>query len=101
VGPAYDRNFPVPWWLGYLDTGSDDIVFPDALMVIFRENGREPGTRTIEGAAVCGTRTEDRGMRIQFHCERESMREPALIVVTLGACPDGPHTRTCRGFRWV
>jgi hypothetical protein len=22
-----------PWWLGYLDTGSDDIVFPDAPMV--------------------------------------------------------------------
>lgn len=19
-----------PWWLGYLDTGADDIVFPDA-----------------------------------------------------------------------
>lgn len=22
-----------PWWLGYLDTGADDIVFPDARMV--------------------------------------------------------------------
>ncbi len=22
-----------PWWLGYLDTGADDIVFPDALKV--------------------------------------------------------------------
>jgi hypothetical protein len=22
-----------PWWLGYLDTGADDIVFPDAPMV--------------------------------------------------------------------
>ena len=22
-----------PWWLGYLDTGTDDIVFPDAPMV--------------------------------------------------------------------
>ena len=53
-----------PWWLGYLDTGSDDIVFPDAPMVIFQENGREPGTRTIEGAALCGIRTEDREMRI-------------------------------------
>jgi hypothetical protein len=21
-----------PWWLGYLDTGADDIVFPDAPM---------------------------------------------------------------------
>jgi hypothetical protein len=21
---------PQPWWLGYLDTGADDIVFPDA-----------------------------------------------------------------------
>jgi hypothetical protein len=24
---------PQPWWLGYLDTGSDDIVFPDAPVV--------------------------------------------------------------------
>jgi hypothetical protein len=22
-----------PWWLGYLDTGADDIVFPDAPMI--------------------------------------------------------------------
>jgi len=22
-----------PWWLGYLDTGADDVVFPDAPMV--------------------------------------------------------------------
>jgi hypothetical protein len=24
-----------PWWLGYLDTGADDIVFPGAPMVTF------------------------------------------------------------------
>src|ERR1022692_86388 len=29
------------------------------------------------------------------------MREFALIVVTLGACLDGPYGRTCRGFLCV
>jgi hypothetical protein len=25
-----EHSGPQPWWLGYLDTGADDIVFPDA-----------------------------------------------------------------------
>jgi hypothetical protein len=25
-----DQTPPQPWWLGYLDTGADDVVFPDA-----------------------------------------------------------------------
>ena len=25
-----DQSGDQPWWLGYLDTGADDIVFPDA-----------------------------------------------------------------------
>jgi hypothetical protein len=25
-----EESAPQPWWLGYLDTGADDIVFPDA-----------------------------------------------------------------------
>jgi len=29
-----------PWWLGYLDTGADDIVFPDAPMVTLYEGWR-------------------------------------------------------------
>jgi hypothetical protein len=28
-----DQSASQPWWLGYLDTGADDIVFPDAPMV--------------------------------------------------------------------
>jgi hypothetical protein len=28
-----DQSPGQPWWLGYLDTGTDDIVFPDAPMV--------------------------------------------------------------------
>jgi hypothetical protein len=28
-----ERSPGQPWWLGYLDTGADDIVFPDAPMV--------------------------------------------------------------------
>jgi hypothetical protein len=28
-----ERSPDQPWWLGYLDTGADDIVFPDAPMV--------------------------------------------------------------------
>jgi hypothetical protein len=59
---------------------------------------REPETRTIEGAAACGT--EQRIKLCAFHGERESMRESAPIVVTLGECLDGPRTRTCRGFLW-
>jgi hypothetical protein len=59
---------------------------------------REPETRTIEGAAPCGT--EQRIKLCAFHGERESMRESALIVVTLGECLEGPRTRTCRGFLW-
>src|SRR5580658_7353801 len=58
-----------------------------------------PEIRTIEGAALC-----DAGQRIKlcaFHGERASMSEHALIVVTPGACLDGPHTRTCRGFLWL
>lgn len=29
-----------PWWLGYLDTGSDDLVFPDAPTVMLYANWR-------------------------------------------------------------
>jgi hypothetical protein len=29
-----------PWWLGYLDTGGDDVVFPDAPMVTFHPGWR-------------------------------------------------------------
>jgi hypothetical protein len=47
--------------------------------------------RTIEDTALCGT--EQRTKKCAFHGERESMTEPALIVVTLGACLDGPRTR--------
>lgn len=25
-----ERSASQPWWLGYLDTGADDVVFPDA-----------------------------------------------------------------------
>lgn len=28
-----ERSAGQPWWLGYLDTGADDVVFPDAPMV--------------------------------------------------------------------
>ncbi len=28
-----DQSAGQPWWLGYLDTGADDIVFPDAVQV--------------------------------------------------------------------
>ena len=28
-----DQSPDQPWWLGYLDTGSDDVVFPDAARV--------------------------------------------------------------------
>jgi hypothetical protein len=28
-----EQSATQPWWLGYLDTGADDIVFPDAPMV--------------------------------------------------------------------
>lgn len=28
-----DQSAGQPWWLGYLDTGTDDVVFPDAPMV--------------------------------------------------------------------
>ncbi|MDQ1485858.1 MAG: hypothetical protein QOJ62_1551 [Actinomycetota bacterium] len=28
-----DQSAGQPWWLGYLDTGADDVVFPDAPMV--------------------------------------------------------------------
>ena len=30
LGLLGERSANQPWWLGYLDTGSDDIVFPDA-----------------------------------------------------------------------
>src|ERR671932_95532 len=29
---------PGPWWLGYLDTGADDVVFPDAPPVILHSD---------------------------------------------------------------
>ena len=69
-----------------------------ANLTTYQEDGREPETRTIEGAAPCGT--EQRIKLCAFHGERESMRESALIAVTLGECLDGPRTRTCRGFLW-
>jgi hypothetical protein len=28
-----ERSGEIPWWLGYLDTGTEDVVFPDAPMV--------------------------------------------------------------------
>jgi hypothetical protein len=28
-----EQSSDQPWWLGYLDTGADDVVFPDAPMV--------------------------------------------------------------------
>lgn len=28
-----ERSGELPWWLGYLDTGTEDVVFPDAPMV--------------------------------------------------------------------
>jgi len=33
LGLLKQQSADQPWWLGYLDTGSDDIVFPDAPMV--------------------------------------------------------------------
>jgi hypothetical protein len=65
---------------------------------ISAQDGREPETRNIEDAGRRGA--EQRTKKCTFHGERENMREPALIVVTLGACLDGPRTRTCRGFLW-
>src|ERR1022692_80903 len=50
---------------------------------------QDPRTRTVEGAALCGTK--QRIKLCAFNGERESMKEPALIAVTLGACLDGPH----------
>jgi hypothetical protein len=32
-GALSENSEEQPWWLGYLDTGADDIVFPDAPMV--------------------------------------------------------------------
>jgi hypothetical protein len=33
LGLLRERSAGQPWWLGYLDTGSDDVVFPGAPMV--------------------------------------------------------------------
>ena len=33
LGLLGEKSAEQPWWLGYLDTGADDIVFPDAPMV--------------------------------------------------------------------
>jgi hypothetical protein len=33
LGLLGEKSADQPWWLGYLDTGADDIVFPDAPMV--------------------------------------------------------------------
>jgi hypothetical protein len=33
AGVLTEQSPDQPWWLGYLDTGADDIVFPDAPMV--------------------------------------------------------------------
>jgi hypothetical protein len=30
LGLLREQSAAQPWWLGYLDTGADDIVFPDA-----------------------------------------------------------------------
>ena len=30
LAPLSEQSADQPWWLGYLDTGADDIVFPDA-----------------------------------------------------------------------
>jgi hypothetical protein len=30
LAPLREQSAGRPWWLGYLDTGADDIVFPDA-----------------------------------------------------------------------
>ena len=30
LGILIERTEPQPWWLGYLETGSSDVVFPDA-----------------------------------------------------------------------
>ena len=30
LAPLREQSAGQPWWLGYLDTGADDIVFPDA-----------------------------------------------------------------------
>jgi quercetin dioxygenase-like cupin family protein len=35
-----ERSDQQPWWLGYLDTGADDVVFPDAPMVTVYQNWR-------------------------------------------------------------
>ena len=29
-GPPTEQSAGQPWWLGQIDTGADDIVFPDA-----------------------------------------------------------------------
>jgi hypothetical protein len=34
------RSGDQPWWLGYLDTGTEDLVFPDAPMVTLYEGWR-------------------------------------------------------------
>jgi hypothetical protein len=34
------RSRDLPWWLGYLDTGADDVVFPDAPMVTMYSDWR-------------------------------------------------------------
>jgi hypothetical protein len=33
LAPLREQSAGQPWWLGYLDTGADDIVFPGAPMV--------------------------------------------------------------------
>jgi hypothetical protein len=42
-----------PWWLGYLDTGAHDVVFPNAPRVTlwFRRSGTTPGLASEDPAA--------------------------------------------------
>jgi hypothetical protein len=52
------RSGDQPWWLGYLDTGTEDLVFPDAPMVTLYEGWRYV---VIEaGAEQAGRWREDR-----------------------------------------
>ena len=47
-----------PWWLGYLDTGTEDLVFPDAPMVTLYEDWRY--VMIEAGAEQAGRWREDR-----------------------------------------
>ncbi|GAA5184321.1 hypothetical protein GCM10023322_25550 [Rugosimonospora acidiphila] len=48
-----ERSAGQPWWLGYLDTGADDIVFPDAPTVSLY--GRWPYVLVEAGPAQAAT----------------------------------------------